>query len=362
MNEISIETAHGKLKLPAFFPDGTYGSVKAVCADDLREAGVPGIVMNAFHLYTKPGAGVIRKHGGINAFMNWDGPILTDSGGFQVFSLIRQNPKYGQILKDKIIFRPEKGEKTIFSPEKSMQLQFAVKSDIMVCLDVCTHPDDDFEAQKNSVETTIRWAKAAKKEYNLLCGGKKLKPGEKPLLLAVIQGGSSKELRSECAATLCEMGFDGYGYGGWPVDKNGALTEDMLEYTAGLMPEGTLKYAMGLGRPEEIVKLSQMGYDLFDCVIPTREARRHRLYVFNAGKPAEIDVFSKDFYSYLHIMDDKYASDTSPVSDACDCRLCRGYSKAYLRHLFKTADPLAFRFATIHNLRFYSMLMEALRG
>ncbi|MCL2702469.1 MAG: tRNA guanosine(34) transglycosylase Tgt [Defluviitaleaceae bacterium] len=352
----SIQLSHGELRFPAFFPDGTYGGVKAAGADDLREAGVDGIVMNAYHLHRKPGQNAIRRHGGIHAFSGWDGPVLTDSGGFQVYSLIRENPDYGQILKDKIIFRPDMGnEKLIFTPEKCIQIQFAVKSDIIVCLDYCTAPDDPPEEQEKSVETTIRWAAACKREYEKLASG-----GNRPLLFAVIQGGSSRELRSRCARELIKMGFDGYGYGGWPLDARGGLVLDMLRYTAELMPENAVKYAMGLGRPEEIAVLAGMGYDLFDCVIPTREARHNRLYAFMKA-PNEADLTDKSFYRHIYILDDKYAVDITPVSKFCDCLLCRRHSKSYLRHLFKTNDPLAYRLATMHNLRFYSMLTSQLR-
>ena len=348
------------IQFPAFFPDGTYGGVKAVSAEDLKTVGTDGIVMNAYHLYRKPGLNCIKKHGGIHAFSGWDGPILTDSGGFQVYSLIRENPKHGQILKDKIIFRPDQGgEKVIFTPEKCIQMQFAVKSDIIVCLDYCTAPDDPAEEQEKSVETTIRWASLCKQEFEKLMRGKK--QDYKPLLFAVIQGGSDKELRKRCARELIDMGFDGYGYGGWPLDSNGNLVMDMLKYTAGLMPNNTVKYAMGLGKPEEIATLVKVGYNLFDCVIPTREARHNRLYAFTCP-PNEANLTDKRFYRYIHILDDKYQMDTSPVSEYCDCPVCANHSKAYLRHLFKTNDPSAYRLATMHNLRFYSMLMEALRN
>ncbi|MDR1703336.1 MAG: queuine tRNA-ribosyltransferase family protein [Clostridiales bacterium] len=357
----NVNTLHGIVNFPAFFPDGTYGGVKAVSAGDLSEAHVDGVVMNAYHLYQKPGLGVIRAHGGIHAFSGWKGPVLTDSGGFQIYSLIRENPRHGEILKDKIIFRPDLKEKLIFTPEKSIQLQFAVRSDAVVCLDYCTHPGDPEDIQEKSVDTTIRWAALCKAEYEKLLKDYKYTADRRPLLFAVIQGGGSFSLREKCAKALTAMGFDGYGFGGWPLDKDGELVTDILKYTAELMPEDSIKYAMGLGRPEEIAALSAMGYDLFDCVIPTREARHNRLYVFT-GPPEEADVTGAGFYKHLYILDDIYAADKAPVSDYCDCALCKGCSRAYLRHLIKTGDPLAQRLATIHNLRFYSMLMERLRA
>jgi queuine tRNA-ribosyltransferase len=357
----SVNTLHGRVEFPAFFPDGTYGGVKAVSGADLDGTGIDGVVMNAYHLYRKPGLGIIRAHGGIHPFSGWGGPVLTDSGGFQIYSLIRENPRYGEILKDKIIFRPDLKEKLIFTPEKSVQLQFAVRSDAVVCLDYCTHPDDPEEVQEKSVDTTIRWAALCKAEYEKLLKDYKYTRDRRPLLFAVIQGGSSFDLREKCAKALTGMGFDGYGFGGWPLDKEGGLMTDILKHTAELMPKDSIKYAMGLGRPEEVAELSAMGYDLFDCVIPTREARHNRLYVFK-GPVTEARLTDAGFYKHLYILDDVYAADTAPVSEYCDCLLCKSYSRAYLRHLIKNGDPLAQRLATIHNLRFYAMLMERLRA
>jgi len=300
---------------------------------------------------------IIRKHGGINKFINYQRPILTDSGGFQVFSLLRENSKNGQINKNEIIFRPNQGkDKIVFTPEKCVQLQFAIKSDIIMCLDYCTHPDDSDETQQLSVETTVRWALKCKREYELQLKNYKYTNEKRPLLFAIIQGGNDRGLRKLCAEKLIDMGFDGFGFGGWPVDSNGSLVSDILRYTADLMPQGSVKYAMGLGKPEEIVECVGMGYNLFDCVIPTREARHKRLYVYN-----DMAKLENDFYSYLYIMDEKYITDTSAVSGLCDCLCCKNYSIAYLRHLFVINDPLALRLATIHNLRFFTMLMEKLR-
>ena len=358
----SIDLIHGNIDLPNFLPDGTYGGVKAIDSYDLLGCKVNGIVMNAFHLYSKPGLSIIKRHDGINNFIRYPNPILTDSGGFQVFSLLRENPKNGQINENEIIFRPNQDKrKIIFSPEKCIQLQFAVKSDIIMCLDYCTHPDDSDEIQEKSVDTTIKWARKCKQEYALQLKNYKYADNKRPLLFAVIQGGNKKELRKYCAEKLISIGFDGFGFGGWPADKNGNLTEEILRYTAGLMPNHSVKYAMGLGKPEEIAGCVRMGYNLFDCVIPTREARHQRLYVYNNDEVLNMNLPER-FYSYLYIMDKKHISDKTPVSDCCDCFCCRNYSKSYLRHLFAINDPLSLRLATIHNLRFYTALMEGLRG
>ncbi len=345
------------IELPAFFPDGTYGAVKAVDAEDLRAAHIDGTVMNALHLSLKPGASLVKRMGGLHAFTGFSGPMLTDSGGFQVFSLIRENPKYGRIRANEVLFYPGMGdEKYIYSPQKCIQNQFALRSDIIMCLDYCTHPNDPIEVQRQSVDTTIRWAKLCKQEYELQCKNARFSPEERPLLFGIIQGGNDKGERARCAEALVEIGFDGFGFGGWPLDDQNNLIDDILAYTASLMPDHLIKYAMGLGRPEEIVRCARMGYDLFDCVIPTREARHHRLYTFTKR-----DVDEPGFYKFLYIMDDDYAADGAPVSEDCDCHCCRHHSRAYLRHLFRMDDAQAYRLATIHNLRFFSMLMERIR-
>lgn len=357
-----LKLVNGTVQLPAFFPDGTYGVVRSVDANDVDICEVPGIVMNTYHLMSKPGISTIKSVGGIHKFSGWNKPILTDSGGFQVFSLIRENSDFGEIRRNEIIFRPSKEKgKILFSPQKCIQVQFNCGSDILMCLDYCNHPDDPYEVHKVSVDTTVRWAKICKEEYNKLLANKYNGLDVKPLLFAIIQGGKDKKLRQECAESLIEIGFDGYGFGGWPLNSKGELVEDILAYTAELMPDNTPKYAMGIGRPEEIVSCVKMGYNLFDCVIPTREARHNRLYVFSYDNVNEIDINHKSFYNYLYILDEKYIKDSSPVSKICDCYCCKNHSRAYLRHLFKIGDSLAFRLATIHNLRFYTILMDCIR-
>jgi len=352
-----LNLSHGKVRLPAFFPDGTYGVVRCVDAADLLACDVGGLVMNSYHLLTKPGLGVLKKFGGLHAFSGWDRPILTDSGGFQVFSMIRDNPKYGEIRRGEVVFRPDGGkEKIILTPEKSIASQFTYGSDIMMCLDYCTHPDDSYETNAFSIEVTIDWARRCKKEYEKQLAMRKIPYEKRPLLFGIIQGGSFFDLRQQCADALIEIGFDGYGFGGWPVNSGGGLVEVILEYTAKLMPDGTPKYAMGLGKPDGIIKCCGMGYNLFDCVIPTREARHNRLYVFDD------DCGWDDLkYKHYYILDEEHIRETGPVSRQCDCLTCRKYSRGYLYHLYKVGDSLAYRLATIHNLRFYTQLMERLQ-
>ena len=360
----ALHLPHGTVELPAFFPDGTRGIVKCVDPRDLTEAGIPGLVMNTYHLMLKPGQTTLKAMGGLHGFMGWQRPILTDSGGFQVFSLIRENAKFGEIRANEIIFRTgDDGKKMRLTPEKCIQSQFAFGADILMCLDYCTHPTDSYEINRQAVETTIRWAKRCKEEYLRQLDARGLRDAERPLLFGIIQGGQYPDLRRACAEALIAIGFDGFGFGGWPLDEQGRLMEDMLRQTADLMPGDTPKYAMGLGTPKGIVACHGMGYNLFDCVIPTREARHNRLYVWDERYDAlaDIDVHAEGCYHHLYIKDDTYWRDGRPVSALCDCHCCRNFSRAYLRHIYMLGDPLAYRLATIHNLRFYSQLMERLR-
>ncbi|MGI6238161.1 MAG: tRNA-guanine transglycosylase [Christensenellales bacterium] len=350
----TLVTRTGEIPLPAFFPDATYGSIRAGSFEDVYAAGLFGLEMNSYHLMTKPGAKLIKSLGGLHAFTGYKGAILTDSGGFQLFSLIRENPAYGEIREGEIIFRPDMGaKKLIYTPEKCIQAQMQFGTDVAMALDLCTAPEDPYDEQKRAVELTVKWGARCRAEFDKLTK----KSPSPPLLFGIVQGGQFADLRMECGRRLEEIGFDGYGFGGWPVGADGALRLDVLKMAADAMPDGKIKYAMGLGRPEEIVQLVEIGYQLFDCVIPTREARHHRLYVFEP----DADLHEK-FYRHLYIMDDKYARDANPVDAHCDCALCTGHSRAYLNHLFKVNDPAAMRLATAHNLRFYGRLMERLRG
>jgi queuine tRNA-ribosyltransferase len=359
---MKLKLLHGSVELPAFFPDGTKGVVKCVDSKDLEDCKVEGLVMNTFHLLSNPGPNILKRMNGLNNFINWNHPILTDSGGFQVFSLISENPKFGEIRNNEIIFRKDFKDKIILSPEKCIQLQFNYGSDIIMCLDYCTHPNDTYEVNEKAVDTTIRWAKKCKEEYLKQLKIRNIK--NRPLLFAIIQGGDNFELRKKCADELKKIGFDGYGFGGWPLDIEGNLVDDILEYTASLMPDDTPKYAMGVGKPEEIVRCYKMGYNLFDCVIPTREARHNRLYVFNEKYDSfeDVNVYEDDFYNHYYVLDDKYITDDKPVSKVCDCHTCKNYSRSYLRHLASINEELYNRLATIHNLRFYTQLMEKLRN
>ncbi|MCL2708956.1 MAG: tRNA-guanine transglycosylase [Defluviitaleaceae bacterium] len=357
-----LRLPRGAVGLPAFFPDGTRGGVRCVDARDLEGCGVQGVVMNAFHLIGKPGSATIKASGGLNSFAGWKRPVITDSGGFQAFSLIRENPSKGAVRPDGIIFKGEKN-KVLLTPEKCMASQASFGSDVFMCLDYCTHPDEDYATQRLAVERTVKWAAACKAEYEkIIASSPKKYESARPLLFGIIQGGSDKKLREECAGALRAIGFDGYGFGGWPLDGQGRLEEEILAQTAGLMPDETVKYAMGVGKPENIVKCHKMGYGLFDCVIPTREARNNRLYVFNEdfGSLGQINLNESGFHGFMYILDDKYRRDSRPISLLCDCHACANYSRAYVRHLIAVGDSTGHRLATIHNLRFYTLLTELL--
>jgi len=341
-------------------PDATYGYVRSLTSADLRQVGLPALMMNAFHLMQKPGSTMIQALGGLHKMADWDGVIMTDSGGFQAYSLIRQNPKFGSLSSKGILFRPENSERKLnLTPEKSIQLQFGYGSDILICLDDCTHINADLEQQKLSVECTISWAKRAKQAYIQQLESRKVEEAERPLIFGVIQGGAEPELRKECAEALLEIGFDGFGFGGWPLDEESNLITEVLELVRSLVPVEFPIHALGIGHPESVVTAYRIGYEMFDCALPTRDARHGRLYV---RKEQEITPYSEPgWLGFTYINTEKYVRDPRPIEEGCDCPCCQNYSLGYLYHLYKMRDPSYFRLATIHNLRFMTRLIEDLR-
>ena len=358
----TLNTAHGKLQLPAFLPDATRAVVRSVDSHDLKACGVAGLVVNTFHLATQPGAGLIKSMGGIHRFMRWPHPIVSDSGGFQLLSMIRSNPRYGTISDRGIHFtNVDRGrDKVKFTPEKSIQVQFDLGSNVVVCLDDCPSPGASAAENAEAARRTALWARRCRVEFDRLLEVRGQTGEKRPLLFGVIQGGYDPQLRADCAGELLTLGFDGYGFGGWPLDLEGHLATETLAYTARLMPDDLPKFALGVGKPENIVRGFQMGYNIFDCVLPTRDARRGRLYVFTASRLNEVDVFAKGFYRFVYARDKKHKRDAGPLSPACDCHCCQNYSLGYLHHLFEINDVLAYRLATMHNLRFYTQLMAQL--
>jgi queuine tRNA-ribosyltransferase len=355
---LSIPTPHGPIPLPTFFPDGTRAVVKSVDAADLEASGITAVMVNALHLTTQPGADVVRKLGGLHGFMGWPGPVVTDSGGFQIFSLLRENSRNGSVSDKGFIYRSGGvADRRLFTPEKSIQQQMRFGADVLFCLDQCTHPDDPREVQLASVERTIAWSRQCKAEFVRRLEQRGIE-GPRPLLFAVIQGGTDSDLRRRCADSLLAIGFDGFGFGGWPISEEGGLV-DMVYRVAEMVPRGIPLHGLGIGKPENVVAAYRAGYHTCDSSFPTRAARRRRLMV--ATRPWDDGgLFGKDFYDVLYIEDEKYYRDGQPLDSQCHCLACRRYSRAYLHHLFRIEDGLADRLATLHNLTFYSRLVGAL--
>jgi len=341
-----LYTLHGRLKLPAFFPDATYGKIVSLENKDLKKTETSGVVVNALHLFSRKMLSDIKKSKGIHNYMGFQKPIISDSGGFQVMSLIHKSPELGRINEGGAVFI-DNGKKIELTPEKCIEIQLEIGSDIVMCLDDCTKPDLSYDEQLRSVERTVRWAKRCKIHFDKLT--KKCK--KKPLLFAIIQGGNSKQLRKKCAEELLKMGFDGYSFGGWPIEK-GKLLKGILKYTCDLIPDKFPKYAMGVGKPQDIVECVKLGYTLFDCVIPTREARHKRLYIFDKNPSKKLE----DSFSFLKI-NLKSKKDRRKISNFCDCELCSNYNRKELFQMFKDKKEDAKTLSTIHNLRFYSALM-----
>jgi queuine tRNA-ribosyltransferase len=356
-----LETRRGRLEVPTFLPDATRAGVRGVSSEDLAAVGVEGLMVNAFHLLRRPGARVVQAGGGIHRFMGWKGPVLSDSGGFQVWSLIRQDPARGVIRDREVIFRePSTNQKWTLTPERVVQLQFQLGSDVVVCLDDCTDAEAPYDEQARSVERTVAWARRSHEEYERLAA--QLRGGQvPPRIFAVVQGGGIQALRQDCARELADVGFDGYGFGGWPFSADGQLLTDALRWVVDALPAPATKHALGIGRPDHLVSAFALGYSLFDCALPTRDARHGRLYTFRAGYPARMPRPGAAFFRAIHILDAKYRVDHEPVESGCDCRACQTASRAYLHHLFKVGDSSAERLATLHNLRFYVRLAERLR-
>jgi queuine tRNA-ribosyltransferase len=353
----TLQLPHGQLQLPVFMPDATLGVVRSLDATDLQRCEVQAVVMNTFHLMQRPGSSTIQALGGVHKMSAWQGPIVTDSGGFQAYSLIQQNAKFGYLDNEGITFKPEGSERKFhLTPEKAVQLQISYGTDVVICLDECTHVDAPFEAQELSVKRTIAWAERCKDEFQRLVNQKRLPPEKRPLLFAVVQGGGFQELRKRCAEALLEIGFDGFGYGGWPLDGQGKLLTEIITYTREVIPRQFPMHALGIGHPNNIADCFKIGYGLFDSALPTRDARHARLYAFTADAG-----FEGKWFSYVYINDDKYIKSAKPISPFCDCLCCTHYSLGYLHHLFKINDTLFFRLATLHNLRFMTQLTQRLR-
>ena len=344
-----------------FLPDATRAVVRTIDSTDLASCRVEGLMVNTLHLSTHPGVSVIASFGGIHRFMAWSGPCASDSGGFQVFSLVHSSSKLGNVSSHGFAYRSTKGQPTRrLTPQSCIQKQFKIGADIMFCLDHCTHPNAGAQSQRESVENTILWAEKCREEFghNLETHGF-AGDGNRPLLFAVVQGGESRELRKRCAEELLHIGFDGFGFGGWPIADSGRMV-DTVGYVADLLPKTYPLHALGIGKPENLIRAFDLGNCIFDTVLPTRDARHMRVFIF----PDSADGLRLDdphFYECLYLNDRKHVRDQGPIEAGCDCSCCRTYSRAYVHHLFKIGDSSAHRLATIHNLRFYTRLVQMLR-
>ncbi len=326
--------ARGTVETPAFMPVGTYGTVKAMTPEELVGLGAEIVLGNTFHLMLRPGTEVIRAHGDLHGFMHWERPILTDSGGFQVFSL----GDLRKITEEGVTFRsPVNGDKVFLGPEESMAVQRALGSDIVMCFDECTPYPADEHQTRESMQLSLRWAQRSKEAH-----------GDNPsALFGIVQGGMFEALRAESAAGLREIDFDGYAIGGLSV---GEPKEDMLrvlDHTTPRLPAERPRYLMGVGKPEDLVEAVRRGIDMFDCVLPTRNARNGHLFTRHGD---------------LKIRNACHERDTRPLDEDCGCYTCRNYSRSYLRHLDKTHEILGARLNTIHNLYYYQELMQGLRA
>lgn len=333
-------TDHGIIETPIFMPVGTQGTVKAVTQKVLLDEIQAQIILgNTYHLYLRPGTDVLEKAGGLHKFMNWDKPILTDSGGFQVYSL----SKLRKMKTDGVEFQSHlDGSRHFFTPEKVIGIQRSIGSDIMMVLDECTPYPCDYNYAKKSQELTSRWAVLNKKAFD---NSQELY-GKKQFLFGIIQGSTFKDLRKNSALDLLDLNFDGYAVGGLAVGEPSEVMYEMVDYCTDFTPTDKPRYLMGVGRPENILNAIENGIDMFDCVMPTRNARNAYLFTWNG---------------YITIKNAIYKTDFSPVDQNCNCYTCSNYTRAYLRHLFNTKEILALQLATIHNLKFYLELVKTAR-
>lgn len=336
-----LTTGHGVIETPAFMPVGTQGSVKAVSPRELRELEAQIILGNTYHLFVRPGLDVIRQGGGLHRFMNWDGPILTDSGGYQIFSLA----KLRKITEEGVRFQNHiDGSAAFISPEIAMEIQAALGSDIAMVLDECPPWPCEYEYAARSLEMTHRWAERCKIEIE---NRKSKIKNFGQLVFGIVQGATFEELRRTSAQTLATMDFDGYAVGGVSVGEPEPEMMSAVEWSEPYLPPNKPRYAMGLGTPPQLLELVARGIDMFDCVLPTRLARNGTAFTETGT---------------VNFKNAEFTLQTGPLEDGCRCEACRGYSRAYLRHLIKAEEILGLRLLTIHNLHFYLNLMKRARS
>ena len=343
----TLKTPHGEIQTPFFMTIGTVGAIKGLIPDEVRDLGGQVILSNTYHLHLRPGEDLIEKAGGLHKFMNWDGPILTDSGGYQIFSLA----KIRKIKDEGVEFRSHlDGQKIFLTPEKAIEIQQKLGSDIMMCLDECPPHPADKEYVEKSLELTTRWAKRCHasqisdlKSQNRI---RNQKSKIKNLLFGIIQGGMYPDLREKSAKQLIKIGFDGYAIGGLSVGEPNEMMYEMLDATVPHLPEDKPRYLMGVGTPQDILEAVERGIDMLDCVLPTRNARHGHMFTSEGIVRLKQAALKDDF---------------TPLDPNCDCYVCKNYTKAYLRHLFISKEILSVRLNTYHNVAFYLNLMKQIR-
>ena len=329
-----LHTNYGVYETPMFMPVGTLANVKTLVPEELKEVGSGIILSNTYHLWLRPGESIVSKAGGLHKFMNFNGPILTDSGGFQVFSLVK-NKK--DITEDGVKFKSHIDGKPLFlTPEKSIEIQNKLDSDIAMSFDECIPPNSTYDYTKESTERTLRWALRGKKAFN----------NERQSLFGIVQGGIYSDLRKMSALETVKMGFDGYAIGGLAIGEEKSVTYEMVDNSIRYLPEDKARYLMGVGEPLDIIEGIERGVDMFDCVLPTRLARHG-----NAFTP----------YGKINLKNAQFKEDFTPIDNHCDCYTCKNYTKAYLRHLITSKESLGGRLLSIHNIRFLIKLTEDAR-
>lgn len=331
-----IETAHGRIETPVFMPVGTLASVKSLAPEELKAAGAQIILGNTYHLYLRPGCEVIGAFDGLHAFMHWDRPILTDSGGFQVFSLAA----LASLTEEGVSFRSHiDGSAHLLTPEKCIEIQGCLDADIIMCLDQCIAYPADYDDAAAAMALTLRWAGRCRRSWRSSGGGRNA-------LFGIVQGGMFDDLRKEAAQALAALDFSGYAVGGLSVGEPAETMYAVADFTLGQLPAEKPRYIMGVGKPEDLVTLVGLGADMFDCVLPTRNARNGQLFTVRGT---------------FNISNARFKTDTRPIEAGCDCYTCRHYSRAYLRHLYKSRELLAYRLHSIHNVHYFTSLMQRMR-
>ena len=335
-----VTTAHGIFDTPVFMPVGTQATVKTLSNNELDDCGVQILLSNAYHLYLRPGEDIIKNAGGLHKFMNWEKPILTDSGGFQVFSLAVLR----KVTDEGVEFRSHiDGSKHFLTPEKMLEFQTSLGSDIMMVLDECVHYPCEYEMAKRAAVRTLEWARRSKDRAG---GDFEFKPNREQNVFGIVQGASYRDLREDCARALVKMDFDGYALGGLAVGEPREITDEMTRFTVELLPEDKPKYLMGVGEPQDLFDAVSAGIDMFDCVVPTRNGRNGTAFTSNGRFSVRTAANAKEL---------------SPIEEGCGCYACRNHTRSYIRHLFNTDEILGLKLVSLHNVYFYQKLMREIR-